>query len=122
MANKLSNFRQGDTKTIRVIDTTVDVDITGRKMMFTLRSEFEDVDFVAQVITTAGDHTDDDIPNNTMIVEMGSDITKDIPVGHYYYDLQYVVSGTPPVVKTITPSEEFLRERIEVLPQVTKVE
>lgn len=122
MAKELANFRQGDTKVIKIINTTAGYDVTGHIFWFTLRDAFDDVTPIAQVQTTAGDHPLDDIPNNTIYIEMGSDITKNIAVGKYFWDIQRSEGGTPPVIVTILPTEKNLKDKLEILEQVTKVE
>ena len=122
MAKELANFRQGDTKVIKIVNTTTGYDVTGHVFWFTLREKFDDVTPIAQLQTTAGTHPLDDIPNNTIYIEMGSDITKAIPVGKYFWDIQRSEGGTPPVIITILPTEKNLKDKIEVLEQVTKVE
>ena len=120
MAKELANFRQGDTKVIKVINTTTGYDVTGHTFWFTLRDKFDNVAFIAQVKTTAGDHPLDDIANNTIFIEMGSDVTKGIPVGSYFWDIQRSEGGVPPVIVTILPTEKNLKDKILVLEQVTK--
>ena len=122
MAKELSNFRQGDTKVIKIVNTTPGYDVTGHEFWFTLREKFDDVTPIMQVITTAGDHPLDDIPNNTIYIEAGSDITKVVPVGSYFWDIQRSEGGVPPVIVTILPTEKNLKDKIKVLEQVTKVD
>lgn len=119
MAKELADFRQGDTKRIR-IDYGVGFDITGYEFFFTLKAKFEDTVNVAQVKTTAGDNPLDDVLNGVAIITLPSDISKSIPVGKYFWDIQRVIPGNPPDVLTILPSKEYYKEKIEILPDVTQ--
>lgn len=119
MAKELADFRQGDTKRIR-INYGVGFDITGYEFFLTLKARFEDTINVAQVKTTAGNHPLDDVANGIAIIELPSDVSKSIPVGKYFYDIQRVIPGNPPDVLTILPSKENYKDKIEVLPDVTQ--
>lgn len=119
MAKELADFRQGDTKRIR-IDYGLGFDITGYEFFFTLKARFEDTVNVAQVKTIAGNHPADDAANGIAIIELPSDVSKLIPVGKYFYDIQRVIPGNPPDVLTILPSKENYKDKIEILPDVTQ--
>lgn len=119
MAAELSDFRQGDTKRIR-IDYGTGFNITGYEFFFTLKTNFDDVANVAQVKTTAGSHPLDDVVNGIAIIELPSNISKSIPVGKYFWDIQRVIPGNPPDVLTLLPSKERYKEKIEVLHDVTQ--
>lgn len=121
MAKDLSNFRQGDTKKIK-IDYGTGFDVTGYKFWFTLRNNFGDVTFVAQASTTAGDNPLDDIANGLVWLFLESDVSKLIATGKYFWDVQRAIPGTPPDVLTLIPLEKNLKDKISVLDHVTKVD
>jgi len=120
MAKELSNFRQGDTKVVKIINSTPGFDITGHVFWLTLRVDFDSPTFIAQVKSTAGDHPDDDIPNNTIFLQLDSDVTSLIPVASYYWDIQSSDGSIPPLITTIVPTESRLKEKVKVMEQVTK--
>ena len=106
MAKELKDFRQGDTKVIK-IDYGVGFDITGYIFFFTLRNEFTDAGFVAQVKTTAGDHALDDVANGIAYLVLPSDTSLTIPVAKYVWDVQRVIPGSPPDVLTLLPTIKY---------------
>lgn len=120
MAAELTNFRQGDTKIIEITDNTTGFDVTGYTHWLTLREEFGSPAFIAQVKSLAGAHPDDDIPNNIVYLQLESDVSFSIPVGSYYWDIQRSDGSVPPVIRTLLPSENKLKDKIKVLEQVTK--
>lgn len=125
MAKELKDFRQGDTKVIKV-DYGVGFDITGYIFWFTLRTDFDAVTPTAQVQTTAGSHALDDVANGIAYIELPSDVSLATPTGKYVWDIQRVIPGTPPNVLTLLPTIKYSsgssEDRIEVLPHVTKVD
>ena len=123
MAKYLNDFRQGDTKIIK-IDYGTGVDITGWDFMFTMRTDFEDATpITAQVKTTAGDHTLDDVANGLAHIELDSTTSAAIPVEGYVYDVQRVKpNGALPVsVLTLLPPVADYDDILTVAPQVTKI-
>lgn len=120
MGTYVSDFRQGDTKIIKV-DFGNGVNITGWVFWFTLRKEFGDKNFVAQVTYNAGDNSMDDIFNGLAHITLDSDTSATIEPGKYYYDVQVSKGGTPPNIKTILPPIDDYKDRVTVVPGVTKV-
>lgn len=123
MAEFLSDFRQGDTKIIK-IDYGTGNDITGWDFFFTMRDTFGvDSVIVAQVKTTAGDHTLDDVANGLAHLELDSESSALIPAGGYVYDVQRVKpNGAKPVsVLTLIPTVEKFDDILTVAPQVTVI-
>lgn len=118
MAKELADFRQGDTKTIK-IDYGTGFNITGYKFWFTLKTEFADTTPVAQVVTTVGDHPLDDAANGVAYIELGSDVSKLIPSGAYYWDIQRSIPDTPPKVSTLLPTIKNAKDKISVVDGVT---
>lgn len=121
MAKELTDFRQGDTKLIK-LNFGVGVDITGYKAWFTLRVLETDATPTAQAISTAGGNALDDILDGIMYVEMTSAQTKVIPVGKYLWDVQSSIPGSPPQILTVAPSVSRVKEKVSVLIQITKVD
>ena len=122
MAKELADFRQGDTKKIK-IDYGTGFDITGYKFWFTLREELISNDIVAQVSTTVGDHPLDDPANGIAYIQMESDVTKTITPGEYVWDVQRVLPATtPPDVLTLLPTLKNAEDKIEVVAGVTLVD
>lgn len=125
MAEFLSDFRQGDTKIIKIdYGQGSPFDITGWKFFFTMRKDFEDTTpIAAQVMSTAGDHTLDDVANGLAHLELGSDVSATIAADGYIYDVQRVKpNGLLPVsVLTILPPVANFDDLLTVAPQVTKI-
>lgn len=119
MAKELKDFRQGDTKIIR-IDYGTGVDITGFKFWFSLRKEFDDTTPVSQTSTTAGNHSLDDVANGLAYIQLESDDSSLIPVDKYYWDVQAADTSSPPIVTTLLPTVKLVKDKIAVLEQVTK--
>lgn len=123
MAEFLSDFRQGDTKIIK-IDYGVGFDITGWDFFFTMRKDFEDgTPITAQVKTTAGNHSLDDVANGLAHLELDSITSAAIPADGYVYDVQRVKpNGALPVsVLTLLPPVSNFDDVLQVAPQVTKI-
>ncbi len=120
MAKELNDFRQGDTKKIR-INYGAGVDITGYIHWFTLRDSFGSP-IVTQVKSTAGDHPLDDIANGLAYLQLESDKSKLIPAGKYVWDVQRVIPLTPPDVLTLLPTLKNVNDKIQVFDGVTLVD
>ena len=105
MANSLSPLYRGDTRTLRVTITDeatgAAVDISGHTLWLTLKSDPSDLDAAAELQVSAV------MPNNASSqagighLVMTSADTDGLVPGRYYYDVQWVQPGSPPVVKTI---------------------
>lgn len=119
MSDYITDFRQGDSKIIK-IDYGVGVDVTGWKFWITLKEELDSSTIIAQISTTAGDDTNDDVANGIVYITIDSVTSLGIPAGKYYYDVQVSKGGNPPVIKTILPPIEDYKDRITVVPGLTK--
>ena len=119
MSDYITDFRQGDSKVIK-IDYGTGVDITGWKFWFTMKTELDSTNITAQISTTAGDDTNDDIANGIAYITVDSVTSYGIAAGKYYYDVQVSKGGNPPVIKTILPPIEEYKDRINVIPGLTK--
>ena len=120
MAKELADFRQGDTKKIK-IDYGTGFDITGYQFWFTLRSDFGSA-IVAQVSTTAGDHALDDVANGIAYIQLDSDVSKEIPAGKYVWDIQRSIPAVPPDVLTLLPTLKNVKDKIIVYEGVKLVD
>jgi len=118
MAIGLPAFRRGDTYTIRIRHPD-SLDITGWEFYLTLKSSLADLTPVAQAYTMAGMHPDDDAAHGLAYLEIPSDTSAAIPAGEYYYDVQMVIPGAPPKIRTIMPPVERYQEKMKVVPGVT---
>lgn len=119
MSDYISDFRQGDSKVIK-IDYGIGVDITGWKFWLTMKTELDSSSYVAQVSTTAGDDSNDDVANGIAYITIDSTTSINIPAGKYYYDVQVNKGGTPPIIKTILPPIDDYKDRITVVQGLTK--
>jgi len=120
MSDYITDFRQGDSKVIK-IEYGTGVDITGWKFWFTMKTELDASTIIAQVSTTAGDDALDDVLNGLVYITLDSSTSYDITPGKYYYDVQVSKGGNPPVIKTILPPIEDYKDKITVVPGLTKV-
>ena len=120
MGDYISNFRQGDSKIIK-IDYGTGIDITGWKFWFTIKEDLESKKIIAQVITTAGDDPNDDVLNGLVYITLDSATSETIPPDKYYYDVQVSKGGVPPIIKTIIPPVADYKDRVIVVPGVTQV-
>jgi len=114
MATYIDDIRQGDTRVFQ-IDYGKGVDITGWKFYFILRVNFDDSSNYLQVMTTAGDHADDDVLNGLAHLTLPSTITAGIEPGKYYYAIKVDKGGTPSVIKTLVPPISEPKDRVEVI-------
>lgn len=119
MALYLKDFRQGDTVTIK-IDYGTGVNISGFKFWLTLKTNFtdEDVSAALQHSTTAGDTASDDVANGIAYLIIPASLTKNVTPNKYYYDLQALAPSGD--IKTIIPPVEDYKDRVLVIPEVTK--
>jgi len=120
MSDYITDFRQGDTKVIK-IDYGTGVDITGWSFIFTIKKDLESSTIIAQIKTTAGDDTNDDILNGLAYITLDSDTSFTINPGSYYYDVQVNKGGAPAVIKTILPPITDYKDKINVVAGATKV-
>ena len=119
MSDYIRDFRQGDSKVIK-IDYGIGVDITGWKFWFTMKTELDSSNIITQISTIAGDDTNDDVANGIVYITIDSLTSYSIPAGKYYYDVQVSKGGNPPFIKTILPPIEDYKDRITVVPGLTK--
>lgn len=120
MSDYITDFRQGDTKVIK-IDYGTGVDITGWIFIFTMKAKLESATITAQVKTTAGDNPLDDVANGLCYITLDSDTSYTIAPGKYFYDVQVNKGGVPPVIKTILPPITDVNDKITVVAGATRV-
>jgi hypothetical protein len=122
MSKYLQAMRAGDDYNLKLTVTainTLPVDITGYKFYFTVKSSFDETDLnaVLQFSTTAGDNPNDDIPNGVCYLSVPAALTKVIPQGKYFWDIQQTV-GTK--ITTLLPPPVDFEDLLIVVPEVTK--
>ena len=118
MANYLEDIRQGDDYTLKVNFGAND--ITGFEFWLTLKNDFEDTDAnaVLQVTSVAGSDPGDDPTHGIAYIRILASQTKQIIPGSYIYDLQ--VKTTSGLINTIIPPNSDYKDRVKVIPEVTK--
>lgn len=102
--NSLSTLMRGDT---RKIDITITdefgnpINIQNNKLFFTLKTDLALADSLAtlQVLNTVDADTAALNGKTTFVVSAADMAT--VPPGKYYYDLQWVIAGSPVEVTTI---------------------
>lgn len=119
MSDYITDFRQGDSKVIK-INYGVGIDVTGWKFWITLKEELNSTSIALQISTTAGDDANDDLPNGIVYLTIDSVSSAAIKAGKYYYDVQVSKGGSPPIIKTILPPIEDYKDRINIVPGLTK--
>ena len=119
MATYLEDIRQGDDYVLKV-DFGTSNDITGFEFWLTLKNDFEDVDAnaVLQVSTVAGSDPADDPTHGIGFIRIPAATTKAAAPGSYIYDLQ--VKTDSGLITTIIPPNSDYRDRVKVIPEVTK--
>lgn len=120
MSDYIADFRQGDSKVIK-INYGTGVDITGWSFIFTMKLELDSTTIAAQIKTTAGDNGLDDVANGLCYITLDSDTSYLLKPEKYYYDVQVNKGGSPAVIKTILPPIEDYKDRVIVVPGLTKV-
>lgn len=113
----IANFYRGDTKKYKFTFTDANgapVNITGWEIWLTLKLDVAAVDANAemQVKHVVGNDVADD-PVNGVANLTATSVNTTIPVGTYQYDMQRVIPGSPPDVRTL------LRGKVKVLQDVT---
>lgn len=105
MAESLSPLYRGDTRTLKVSITDEAsgeaIDISGHSLWFTLKNDPADLDAAAVLQVSAVMPNDANSAAGIGFLTMSSTDTDGLTPGRYYYDLQWVQPGSPPVVKTI---------------------
>jgi hypothetical protein len=93
--------------------------ITGYKFWITLKTSLDDadIDAVLQFSSTAGNNVNDDIVGGIAYLCVPSSMTKLIPAGAYFYDVQYAIGTT---VSTIVPPVADYKDKVLVVPEVTR--
>jgi len=113
----LQNFRRGDTYKLKL--NFPGRDITGWLFTFTMKSALEDTIPALQITRTAGDGSNDDPANGIVYLEVDSLTSAALNPGNYFYDIQRVIPGNPPDVRTILPPITAPTEKIKVIPDVS---
>jgi hypothetical protein len=126
MAKYLPDFRVGDDYPIEL--TIKDLNgnaqnITGYKFWLTLKSSFDldDASAELQFISTVGDNPNDQPLSGICFLYVPASITKDIPAGSYYYDIQQK-AGVNGGLSTVIPPVVDYKDKVIVVPQITRSE
>jgi len=113
----LKNFRRGDTYQVRLVFSGQD--ITGWAFTFTLKASLSDTIPALQIQQVAGDGPNDLPAEGVITLEITSTQSAELIPGSYYYDIQRVIAGTPPNVRTILPPIDSPNEKIKVIEDVS---
>jgi hypothetical protein len=111
MAKYLKDFRQGDTKKIRIKYAN---DITGWKFRITMLPKLGDPASLV-VETTAGDHTDDSPTEGLAYLEITSTDSASLDPANYLYFLQRIITGSPDDILTILPPIKDATDKLKVV-------
>lgn len=111
MAKYLKDFRQGDTKKIRI---KYENDITGWQFKITLLTDFGAAPEL-EVTTTAGDYVEDSPTEGLCYLVIDSDVSSLITPKKYYYYIQRIVAGAPDDIKTILPPIKDYKDKLEIV-------
>lgn len=110
-------MRRGDTRTFIVTitdkETGAAVDISGHRLWFTMKALKTDADLAAVLQVSAVMPSNADSVAGIGDLTIASTDTDGLVPGRYYYDLQWVQPGSPPIVKTIQAG------RVRVLADIT---
>lgn len=111
MAKYIKDFRQGDTKKIRI---KYEEDITGWQFKITILTDFGKTPEL-EVLTTAGDYADDSPTEGLCYLIIDSTTSATITPGKYYYYIQRIVTGAPDDIKTILPPIKDYKDKLEIV-------
>jgi hypothetical protein len=122
MAKWIPDFRVGDDYNIKLTVNDVAgiaVDITGYKFWLTLKASYDNSDAQAamQFVTTVGDNVNDEALNGICYLTVPASVTKQVPVGRYYYDIQQKVGSS---ITTVLPPIADYKDKVVVVPEVTE--
>lgn len=95
---------RGDTVPIEINITDVNgspVNITGDLIFFTLKTDRTQSDAQAALTLKFTVPTGPYAVAGNVVITLKSTDTAALAAGKYYYDIQWVKAGTPPIVKTI---------------------
>lgn len=129
MAKYLDDLRVGDdflqkitvSKPVNGVDTPVD--LTGYKFWITVKTNVADLDAdaVLQVSTTAGDHPADDEVNGIVYLYIPASVTKTVPAGEYFYDVQMMQPGGGSTgITTLVPPPACYDDKLTFYPEITR--
>jgi hypothetical protein len=126
MAKYLPDLRVGDDYSIELTVKNLSgnaQNITGYKFWLTLKSSFDlsDANAELQFSSTAGDNPNDEPVNGICFLYVPASITKNIPAGSYYYDIQQK-AGANGGLSTVLPPVADYKDKIIVVPQITRAE
>lgn len=116
MADSISPLYRGDTRTIKVTitdDAGDPVNIGGHSLWMTLKSDPADLDAAAVLQVSAVMPANAESTAGIGYLTLSSTATDGLTPGRYYYDVQWVQPGTPPVVKTVSAG------KLKVLTDIT---
>ena len=112
----ISSFHRGDTRTYKFTFTDAAdtaVDITGWVLWMTLKAERDDIDANAAMQVSATMPVDADSTAGIGYLVLSSTDT-DVSPDTYYYDIQRVITGTPPRVSTLKSGKIKVMQDITV--------
>ena len=115
----LAAFFRGDTKVFNLSfkdGKGQPIDITGHEMWFTMKRYVTDLDEDAVLQKRIVFPEGSDSQVGLGLLTMESDETKTLEPGTYFYDMQKVIPGNPPVVAT------FMSGRIGVISDITRMD
>lgn len=111
MAKYMSDFRQGDTKILKIAYAT---DITGYQFKLTLLTDFGKTATLT-VTTTAGDDPADVPAEGLAYITMTSTQSATVPPGKYIYFVQRIITGVPDDIYTIMPPIKDHKDKVLVV-------
>ena len=117
MADAISPLYRGDTRTFKVTITDqatgLPVDISGHSLFFTLKTDSADLDDDAVLQVSALMPSNAESVAGVGYLTVASTDSDGVTPGRYYYDIQWVQPGSPPIVTTIQAG------RVRVLADIT---
>lgn len=120
MGTYIPDFRQGDTKIIKV-DYGIGYDITGWVFYFVMKLDADSRNADVLISTTVGDNTLDDALNGLVHITLDSNISKALKPGSYLYSVKRSKGGIPEDIQTVLPPIDESQDRIRVVEALTLV-
>lgn len=117
MSKYLPDIRQGDTYRIK-IQYPAGTNVFGYTHWLTLRTDFDTPQPALQIMSLAGDNTDDNPTSGLVYLEAAAEVTTQVAPGSYVWDVQ-ARSMAGEIITLMPPVSKF-NDKIAVVPQVTK--
>lgn len=111
MAKYISDFRQGDTKRLKI---SYGINVTGYQFRISFFTDFTKP-AILEVTTTAGDDNADVPLEGLVYLEITSTESATIPLGKYFYQVQRIITGTPDDIYTIIPEIKDYKDKVSVV-------